>query len=113
MTDDDWTHITDTLTSMRVHCGRHEAVLDGLMIAPESPLYQTYWKIEGLLLASLGRIADDIFNSLSWYVYECDYGRKPKEAGQVDDWRRIDSYDRLRWLIELQSADALPEDQQR
>ena len=109
MTDDDWTHITETLTSMRAHCDRHEAALDGLMIAPESPLYQTYWKIEGLLLASLGRIADDDFDSLIWYVYECDYGRKPKEAGQFDDMRLIDSYDRLRWLIEIQSRDASQE----
>ena len=105
MTDDDWTHITETLTSMRAHCARHEAALDGLMIAPESPLCEPYGQIEGLLVASLERIAGDDFDTLNWYVYDCDYGRNPKEAGVFEGMLLIDSLPRLRWLLEVQSID--------
>ena len=105
MTDDDWTHITETLEALRAHADRHDAAVDGLMIAPESPLREPYGQIEGLLLASLERIAGDDFDTLNWYVYDCDHGRNPKEAGQLDDLRLIDSLPRLHWLLEVQSSD--------
>ena len=99
--DESWQHVADALDRMRDQSDRFDTAVDGLMIAPESPLREPMGRLEQLVIEGLGRLVGDDFDSIAWYVYDCDYGRKPKEAGCPDDMRLIDSVQRLRWLVEL------------
>ncbi len=76
----------------------------GLSIAPESPLIEPYYVNEGHLVIALSILMGDDDDSISWFVYECDYGREPMRAGNEDRTRLIDSLENLRWLIELKGA---------
>jgi len=90
------------MTEMQEQSDRLEKATDGLLIAPESPLLDVQYRTEGALLDALSLLINDDFEkNLHWYVYECDYGRMPMEAGPTGDMRLIDSYEKLRWLIEI------------
>lgn len=45
-------------------------------------------------------ILDDKYDFIEWYVHECDFGRKPKEAGCDGSMIIIDSYEKLREVME-------------
>ena len=99
--DDKWYFVSGCLQDLQKQSDRLSAATDGLMIAPESPLIEPMGFIEDSLLQALSLLINDDFENLTWFVYECDYGREPKKAGCKTDMRLIDTHDRLRWLIEL------------
>jgi len=102
MTDDDkWSFVSSMLNDMQKNSDAFAAATDGLLIAPESPLITAQYRSEHSLINTLSFLVGDHFDSISWFVYECDYGREAKEAGCGGDMKLIDTHDRLRWLIEL------------
>ena len=98
-----WGFVSRVLLSMEGRSDKLAKETDGLLVSPESPLLEPQARNEESLVEALSLLIDDDFDSLGWFVYECDYGRKPKEAGKDVDMRLIDSHERLRWLIELTS----------
>jgi len=70
------------------------------MIAPESPLIDAQWRIATVLIDALSMLIDDESEFISWFVFECDYGRKAKEAGFNENIQLINSHEKLRWLID-------------
>ena len=102
MTDDKtWEFVERSLSIMRDQGDRLKEATDRLHIAPESPLLETHWIVEDAFTRALDRLIGDDYDNISWYVYECDYGRSPNEAGKDGDMRLIDSVQKLRWLVEL------------
>jgi len=99
--DDKWRYIGHSLTALQQQYDRHQEATEKLMLCPESPLVDPLYQVGERLLEALSLLIDDNFNNLTWYVYECDFGRKAKEAGARGDMRKIDSLERLRWLVEL------------
>lgn len=101
ISNENWELITKTLTKTREQNDRLEQATKGLMLSPESPLLESQAITECSLINVLAHIVGDAFDTLNWFVYECDYGRRALKAGRNDDMRLIDSYDQLRWLLEL------------
>lgn len=99
--DDTWYFISGCLIELEKQYDIFESAHKGLMIQLESPLIEPFYKNIDTALQSLNFISGDGFDSLSWFVYECNYGREPMEAGPEGNLKLIDSHERLRWLIEL------------
>lgn len=99
--DDTWELVSAMLTTLDQESTALAAALAPLMIAPESPLREHFYRLADALTAACGALVGDHAEDIDYFVFECDYGRKPKEAGSYGDMRLIDSLDRLRWLIEL------------
>lgn len=97
---DNWDFIGKTLASMMKQSDRLDKATDWLMIAPESPLLDSQGRTEGSLIEALGILANDQDDWVSWYVYECSYGRAPMEAGPEGEMRLIKTVTDLRWIIE-------------
>jgi hypothetical protein len=57
--------------------------------------------MQDALITTLSLLAEDNFDSLNWFIFECDYGRSPMEAGLKGNMKLIRTVDDLRWLIEL------------
>ena len=53
-----------------------------------------------LVLDVLKEYIGDTFDVISWFVYECDYGRSPAKGVVNGEVTLIDSYDKLRRLVE-------------
>lgn len=100
-----WRFVSCELGDMQKQSDRLADATNGLMIPPESPLLDVQYKTEASLVSALSLLIGDEFDALNWFVYECDYGRGPKEAGPKEDMRLIDSHDKLRWLIEISNED--------
>ena len=96
-----WFFVSGMLADMEIQSDIVSDATEGLLISPESPLIEPQYKTMQNLITALALIADDYDDSLNWFVHECDFGRKPKEAGCENNMKLIDSHDRLRWLIEL------------
>lgn len=101
MTDQTWNFIEKTLEKMMQQSDILDKATKPLLLCPESPLIECQSVTEDLLISALEMLAGDEFNNISWYVYECDYGREPREAGIEGDMRLIDSPEKLRWLITI------------
>jgi len=99
--DEKWLFVSRCLQDMQKQNDRLMDAIEGLMISPESPLIEPMGFVEDRLLQALSVIVNDEFETFSWFVYECDYGRDPKEAGCKNNMKLIDTQERLRWLIEL------------
>ena len=100
----DWLQIVRTLKELDAQEQKFNETLEPLMIAPESPVRFALEKTAELAVAALETIAGDDFNSIGWFVYECDFGRKPKQAGFDGNLQLIDSYDKLRWLLDSEKT---------
>ena len=98
--EESWAFVFDALDKMQHQNDRLDAATGGLMIAPESPLLDTQWRTVGVLVDALSMLVDDQSDFISWFVYECDYGRDPKEAGFDENIQLINSHEQLRWLID-------------
>lgn len=99
--DEKWEHVEKILTLMKIQTDKFDKAVNGLMIAPESPLVEPNGWLEQFLIETLEKLIDDKDENIFWYVYECDYGENPKEAGYENDMREIKTVDDLRWLVEL------------
>jgi len=91
-----WVFTTNTLKELMKQKDRLLKAANVVKLAPESPLVEAYAVVEGHLIKALAWLIDDQYENLAWYVYECDYGRDPKEAGYAEAIRLIDSFDKLR-----------------
>ena len=102
-TDDKWLFVSRCIDDLAKQSDRFDAARDQMMIAPESPLVDPFWQTSEALIQSLSMLVNDNFETLSWFVFECDFGRDPKEAGKEGTTKLIDSHEKLRWIIELDS----------
>lgn len=97
--DEKWYYVSGVLTDLQKQSDRLNDATEGLMIAPESPLLDVQAGTESMLIASLSLIMGDDYGWISWFVYECDYGRSPMEAGEEGEMKLIDTHEKLRELI--------------
>lgn len=100
MKDDTWFYISGCLQEFEEQMDILNDAHDGLMISPESPLIAPIYVVGETLVNTLALLANDKHGFISWFVYECDFGNKPQEAGIDGEMRLIDSHDRLRWILE-------------
>lgn len=104
MTDDEkWLFVGETLEKLKSYADRHEAAFRAVMLPPESPLVEPFFYVHGLIVTSLERLVDDRYQSIDWFVSECDFGRSPKQAGCNGESRLIRNVDDLRWFVESSS----------
>jgi len=101
MTDEEWILVSRSLRNMQEQKGTHDAASGLLMIPADAPLVEPFWNVCDTLLTALSQIAGDDSEWLELFVWDCDFGRKPQEAGIEGDMQLIDSYEQLRWLLEL------------
>lgn len=99
---DTWDFVCHHLELARDQRDLLDEATSRLKIAPESPLLSCFDKVALSLIDALERMISDPHETLSWWIYECDYGESPKEAGLKSDMRLIEDYGDLRWLIEVQ-----------
>lgn len=99
--DDTWNFISGVLLQMRDQTDKMREATSSMLIAPESPLVAPCDVLQDCLISTLSLLIDDNFDNLSWFIFECDYGRDPKEAGLKGNMKPIRTVDDLRWLIEL------------
>ncbi len=102
MSNETWDFIEKTLKVLMEQSDRLEDSTKGLLLAPESPITECFNTIAESLILSLERLAEDKYHAISWFVFECDFGRDAKEAGLKDgETRLIDSFENLRWLFKI------------
>ena len=102
ITAEKWKLVTESLDSMMECADTGRSVADIMMLAPESPIFARNDVVCDKLLAALELLIGDKDETLTWYAYECDYGRNPLLAGLDGDMRPIDTHERLRWLLDTQ-----------
>ena len=102
MKNEKWEHVTSTLDMMREQSDRLAVVYDAIGLQPDSVLCDAQGKIEQAVIEGLEMLIGDVFQTISWYVYDNDYGRKNMKAGLTGHLRKIKSVNRLRWLIDAQ-----------
>ena len=64
-------------------------------------LQQAIYRMESITLRHLCEKMGVTTDAVEWFIFECDYGRNPKEAGVVGDVRKIATVDDLVWLLDL------------
>ena len=78
----------------------YEKTADALGISSsEVGLFAEVFKMRDEYMAMVSEKLGDDFDSLSWFVYENDYGSKRMEAGTKKRMRKIATVDDLLWLI--------------
>ncbi len=100
-TDDKWAFVAGVLIEMRDQTDKMQNIVSKLQISPESPIVTPCDKMQDSLISALSLLVEDDFDNLNWFIFECDYGRAPKEAGLKDNMKTIRTVDDLRWVIEL------------
>ena len=100
--DEKWKFIEYALKDFCRLSDKFDATHRPIMLAPESPLLEPMWNIQSLLVKTLEKLCEDDMDNITWYVFECDFGRDKRKAGCKEDMRVIDSVDRLRWLCETE-----------
>ena len=98
--DQKWEYVELVLVNLQGHAENLRETVRDVKIAPESVLCTSFDYVEASLLETLSLLVDDDFNFITWYVYDCDYGMSPKEAGPKDNIRMIETLVDLRWLVE-------------
>ena len=101
MSDEVWDSVVKLLVSLDEHRRVFDSATDQLMISPESPLQEPFYGVTDDLITACSDLTGDRFDSLSWWVYENDFGRNGMDAGADGDIRKIMSYEDLRWLLEV------------
>lgn len=96
-----WALTTKSLIAAREQAEKIEYVGDLLQMSPNSPFLYGSYQIQWMLVRALELLVGASRGEIGWYVFETQYGRKPKQAGEDDDSRLIESVDDLRWLVEL------------
>lgn len=97
--DDKWSFVAGVLLQMRDQTDKMREATSSMLIAPESPLVAPCDTLQDCLISTLSLLIDDDFDSLSWFIFECDYGRSPKKAGIKGNKKLIRKVDDLRWFI--------------
>jgi len=79
-----------------------ETLIKPLMLAPESPVYESIWALQASLTAAVAKIVGDKSEWLIWYQIDNDMGRLALKASPVDGkpTRKIKSISDLAWLIQ-------------
>lgn len=79
-----------------------ENLLEPLMLSPESPLYQTFWSLQGAYTTSVAKIVGDSDEWLPWFWSENEMGKRGHEAcpGTGYPMRKIKTIADLAQLIE-------------
>ena len=106
ITDEKWQTIVFILDKLHETFNEIYKLCDELNISPESKFFSIHNNtIENVINLIVYYIDENeveyIKSTIDWFIYECDFGRNPNEAGCKDNLKLIDSYDKLRWLLEL------------
>jgi len=97
-----WKFVEESLKLLQEQIDRVNSAANSAMIVPESPLWEPAHIIGGKMVQALSILVGDDFSNISWFVSECDFGRKAMEAGCDRNMQTIDTCDKLRWLIEIE-----------
>lgn len=97
--DNTWKFIEESLDLIKKQSDRLNKATEGLMIAPESPLIDTHGWIESRLVDALELLAGDDADTISWFVYDGDFGRDQLEATVDGEKMVIDSFTALRKFL--------------
>ena len=101
MTDESWSAVCALMTEISAQSARFDAITNGIMLAPESPIRDAFWRVCESAISACSSLIGDEFGYLAWYAYECDFGASPNKAGCPGNLKMIDSLDKLRWVIEM------------
>lgn len=102
MSDDEkWVFIEKSIEDLKNQYDIFSDIIRTIKIEPESPLCEIVYRTGQALVDSLSIIANDTNEFIDWYVNECDFGRKAKEAGCKDKMILIDNVKKLREVIGL------------
>jgi len=79
-----------------------ETLIKPLMLAPESPIYESIWALQVALTKAVATNVADEVDWLEWYWADNDMGRLALKASPVDGkpTRKIQSIADLAWLIQ-------------
>ena len=99
--DEDWSFVAMSIEELKKQGETLDQAHEGLLIAPESPLSDPFWRVHDLAVRALSKLINDDFGCLSWFIYENEYGATALEAGPVGELKPIKALDDLRWLIEV------------
>lgn len=97
--DNTWKFIEESLDLIKKQSDRLNKATEGLMIAPESPLIDTHGWIESRLVDALELLAGDDADTISWFIYDGDFGRDPLEVTVDGEKMVIDSSTALRKFL--------------
>lgn len=102
MKDEIWSLVALHLENLQLRREAFYRATDGLMIAPESPLCNPFYDSERSVIGLLEILTADVLNSISWFVYENDFGKNELEAGYTNgkQMRKVKNADDLRRLLE-------------
>lgn len=101
ITEDTWKLIEDTLRDLNESTKALYELSELICLPVDSPLLTPQYMTSEALISSLSRLVGDTTETIAWWVFECDYGDDPMEAGVDENMRTIHSFKDLRWLIEL------------
>lgn len=98
--EETWKFIEETLEKLKENEEYFIQIIDVIDVNPESNLVESFYKNVDLIIDSLSKLINDKENWLEFFVFHCDFGRNKMEAGFKDEIKKIDSFEKLRWIIE-------------
>lgn len=96
-----WDFIEKSIENLKDQYDAFGSITRAIRIEPESSLCEAVYRTGQALVDSLSIIAEDDCAFIDWYVNECDFGRKPKEAGCKNKMILVDNIEKLKTVIEL------------
>lgn len=98
--DKKWIFVSSMLDIVKDNYDSINEISEILKINPESVFHNHVHTLCESIVKMSKFILDDKYDFIEWYVHECDFGRKPKEAGCDGSMIIIDSYEKLREVME-------------
>lgn len=93
-------HLQTWINEMNAADASIQPVIDVLRLTGEDPVCDTIWRLQTALTNAYKLALGDELDTLNWFAYENDLGRKGMEAGPTGALRPIRTAHDLLWLME-------------
>lgn len=98
--DKTWEYVVATLKDSRK---RNEVFDEFCRVVGtyDAPWGEAFWYSFDHLVDAMGKLVNDVEDSwLCYYIYDCDWGDKPMEVRIDGEVIMLDSWDKLRYILE-------------
>ena len=96
--NNDWKHVKKVLKELEQLTEEHRKICNSVNLSPDSPLIKPILDLEELLVQTLEVLVGDKNDTISWYVYDNDYGKAHLKGGIDGVYKEIKSVKDLKWL---------------
>lgn len=95
-----WQFVESSLLTLKISQQNIFQLSEFTGISDESEVFKPFYTLCDLMIEAISILIDDNQEYILWFVFENDFGKSEKKAGNKGDLREIKTVANLRWLIE-------------